>query len=108
MSKQVKPKVKKRRAYPFEFKLRAVRLLLEEGFSGPEIGRELGCSFHTVYKWAVTNGYSFANEGETGPDETDFAEEEKYRPVTMISWRDAIVWCNAYSQMSNLEPAIFI
>ena len=52
MSKQVKPKAKKRRVYPFEFKLRAVRLLLEEGFTGPEIGRELGCSFHTVYKWA--------------------------------------------------------
>ena len=50
MSKQVKSKAKKRRVYPFEFKLKAVRLLTEEGVTGPEIGRELGCSFHTVYK----------------------------------------------------------
>ena len=28
----------------------------------------------------------------------------KYEPVTNINWRDAIVWCNAYSEMRGLTP----
>ena len=50
-----------------------------------------------VYDEAVKpeNGYKFANAGQKGSDGTGSEEE----PVTMISWRDCIVWCNAYTQM---------
>jgi hypothetical protein len=32
------------------------------------------------------------------------AAEKKSCPIAYISWRDAIVWCNAYSEMSGREP----
>ncbi|MGI5086891.1 SUMF1/EgtB/PvdO family nonheme iron enzyme [Treponema denticola] len=50
-----------------------------------------------VYDWAVKaeNGYKFANEGVKGSDGTGSEDE----PVTTISWRDCIVWCNAYTQI---------
>ncbi|EMB20688.1 hypothetical protein HMPREF9723_02148 [Treponema denticola OTK] len=51
-----------------------------------------------VYDWAVKpeNGYVFANEGQKGSDGTGNDEEQ---PVTYVSWRDCIVWCNAYTEM---------
>ena len=56
-----------------------------------------------VYDWAVKaeNGYKFASAGQKGSHGTGNAEEQ---PVTMISWRDCIVWCNAYThKMNNAE-----
>ena len=60
----------------------------------------------TVYQWAITNGYNFANAGREGNDGTDGAAPtaRKYEPVTNINWRDTIVWCNAYSEMKSLTP----
>jgi formylglycine-generating enzyme required for sulfatase activity len=67
-----------------------------------------------VYDWAGSHGYSFANPGLEGHGGTYgtsgsswTAEAKKTRPVTAISWRDAIVWCNAYSEMSGKEPVYF-
>ena len=53
-----------------------------------------------VYDEAVKaeNGYKFANEGQKGSDGTGNDEEQ---PVTNISWRDCIVWCNAYTQIKQ-------
>ena len=52
-----------------------------------------------VYDWAVKaeNGYRFANEGQKGSSGSGSEEE----PVTKVSWRDCIVWCNAYTQKTN-------
>ena len=52
-----------------------------------------------VYDWAVKaeNGYTFANAGVKGKDGNGSEEE----PVTCVSWRDCIVWCNAYTQKTN-------
>ena len=49
-----------------------------------------------VYDWAVKpeHGYVFANAGVKGKDGSGSEEE----PVTTVSWRDCIVWCNAYTQ----------
>ena len=47
-----------------------------------------------VYDWAIGNGYQFANAGVKGKDGSGSEEE----PVTKVSWRDCIVWCNAYTQ----------
>ena len=47
-----------------------------------------------VYDWATGHGYTFANPGVKGSSGTG-AEDE---PVTTISWRDCIVWCNAYTE----------
>lgn len=61
-----------------------------------------------VYNWAVSNGYTFANAGSrggyynTGTQLTGvFTSGHDTDPVTTISWRDAIVWCNALTEYYN-------
>gem|GEM_PF-409566 len=52
-------------------------------------------------------GYVFQNPGQEGsagrrgraPTEHGF-----FQPVTNISWRDALVWCNAFSELENRTP----
>ncbi|GHU44176.1 hypothetical protein FACS1894190_15330 [Spirochaetia bacterium] len=65
-----------------------------------------------VYDWATANGYAFANAGIEGQGALDGtgapgAIDKTLRPVTTISWRDAIVWCNAYSEMSGKTPVYY-
>ena len=62
--------------------------------------------WHTVYTWATNNGYQFANAGREGNDGTAGAAltAAKLEPVTMVNWRDVVVWCNAYSEMSGKNP----
>ena len=52
-----------------------------------------------VYDWArqPANGYKFAHAGQKGSSGSGSEEE----PVTSVSWRDCIVWCNAYTQKMN-------
>ena len=50
-----------------------------------------------VYDWAIGNGYTFVNEGQKGSSGSGSEEE----PVTSVSWRDCVVWCNAYTQKMN-------
>jgi formylglycine-generating enzyme required for sulfatase activity len=54
----------------------------------------------TVYAWAVENGYVFQNPGRMGSkwNGIDMTGEH---PVTSVSWRDAIVWCNAATEFIN-------
>ncbi|MGI5067376.1 formylglycine-generating enzyme family protein [Treponema denticola] len=50
-----------------------------------------------VHDWAVKpeHGYVFDSAGQKGSDGTGNDEEQ---PVTYVSWRDCIVWCNAYTE----------
>jgi formylglycine-generating enzyme required for sulfatase activity len=66
--------------------------------------------WHAVRTWAGSNGYSFANEGMEGNDGTEGAAptEAKLEPVTYISWRDAVVWCNAYSEAQGRQPVYYL
>ncbi|MGI5066538.1 formylglycine-generating enzyme family protein [Treponema putidum] len=59
--------------------------------------------WHEVLTWAEGNGYIFANKGREGSHATDGAAPtaNKNHPVTMVSWRDCIVWCNAYTHKTN-------
>ncbi len=70
--------------------------------------------WHEVLTWAESNGYTFANKGLEGWDGTggggaypNYANigklptAKKNHPVIMISWRDCIVWCNAYTEMTK-------
>lgn len=77
-----------------------------------------------VYRWAVTNqrashfeerfkahelgGYSFLGDGAMGSATTlRHALHQRQEPVTEIQWLDAIVWCNALSDLEGLEPAYY-
>ena len=58
--------------------------------------------WYSVLKWNTDNGkgYVFANKGREGSAGTGAAPTDtgKKEPVTTISWRDCIVWCNAYTE----------
>jgi formylglycine-generating enzyme required for sulfatase activity/tetratricopeptide (TPR) repeat protein len=53
-----------------------------------------------VVTWATANEYFFFSSGSGSNDTVNL-------PVTGISWRDAVVWCNALSEMSGLTPAYY-
>ena len=57
--------------------------------------------WYEVRTWAESKGYVFANKGSEGKNGSEGAaptEVNKKHPVTRVSWRDCIVWCNAYTQ----------
>ena len=63
--------------------------------------------WYTVRKEAEANGYTFQNpgqEGSAGRRGREPTKEGMYQPVTMISWYDAVIWCNALSEQNNLVP----
>ena len=57
--------------------------------------------WYEVQFWAESKGYSFQNR-IAEPKESD-----ENKPISNINWRDAIVWCNAYSEKSGLEPVYY-
>lgn len=58
--------------------------------------------WNVVYKWSVKHGYTYKYRGTEGYPEKQNGESNL--PLTNVSWRDTIVWCNAYSEMSFLKP----
>ncbi|MGE5605658.1 MAG: formylglycine-generating enzyme family protein [Bacteroidota bacterium] len=68
-----------------------------------------------VYQWAtgdinmngkidggeIAGTYKIAHTGVKG---SDAVVGESNHPVTTVSWRDAMVWCNALSEMAGLTP----
>lgn len=66
--------------------------------------------WYRVYHWATTNEYgqyTFEHEGAEGDNGVIGAvptEEASRKPVTGISWVDAALWCNAFSEFEGLTP----
>lgn len=73
--------------------------------------------WYKVRVWAENNFYVFKNKGcegsntgkldqstQTFENEGAAPSSKKYHPVTAVSYRDIIVWCNAYSEMNDLSP----
>jgi formylglycine-generating enzyme required for sulfatase activity len=68
--------------------------------------------WYEIRQWAIDtargeNKYRFANAGREGQNGTAGVAptDRRYEPVTTISWRDAVVWCNAYSEKTGKTPA---
>ena len=64
-----------------------------------------------VYDWAVDSDrgsdvYTFQNSGRKGSAYGGTGMTEQH-PVTMISWRDAIIWCNALSEMTGAPAFVY-
>jgi len=57
----------------------------------------------TVKVWGEANGYMFAYDGAAG-FKANFADKQ---PVVFISWKDAVAWCNAYSENMELTPVYY-
>jgi formylglycine-generating enzyme required for sulfatase activity len=69
--------------------------------------------FETFYRlWydvrirAEARGYVFRNPGQEGSagKRGGVPTENQYLPVTAVSWYDAIVWCNALSELVGKTP----
>ena len=62
--------------------------------------------YQKVYAWATANGYNF-NDGCNGATYEDCLPPERdggKHPVTNIEWLDTLVFANALSEMSRLQP----
>jgi len=62
--------------------------------------------WHAVRTWATNNGYVIVNAGREGSNGTIGAvpTTAKFHPVSSVNWRDALVWCNAYSELAGKTP----
>ena len=66
--------------------------------------------WYAVRQWAEDNGYNFENPGQEGSDGTPGdapTAAGRHQPVVRVSWRDAVVWLNAYSEMEELTPVYY-
>ena len=74
-------------------------------------------TWYAVLQWAKSNGYTIVNEGVEGVyggvenenNMSDPGSDPKLveMPVLRITWRDAMVWCNALSEMCGLTPVYY-
>jgi formylglycine-generating enzyme required for sulfatase activity len=66
--------------------------------------------WYGVKYWAEGHGYIFINPGRQGGDTngTNDPVGTNRHPVTNISWRDAVVWCNAYSEVKGKTPYYYL
>ncbi|MCE5300678.1 MAG: formylglycine-generating enzyme family protein [Spirochaetia bacterium] len=61
--------------------------------------------WYVVKAWAEKNGYSFELDGQDKRfNARELPLKDSPNPALGMEWRDAIVWCNAYSQMMKLKP----
>lgn len=73
-------------------------------------------TWYEVLTWAEDNGYTIVNKGVEGmyggpgdekcmnPNGEGAEPKLVEMPVTSLTWRDAMVWCNALSEIQNLKP----
>ena len=54
--------------------------------------------WQSVYSWATSAGYGFANNG---------AGKALNHPVQTVDWYDTVKWCNARSQQAGLTPVYY-
>ncbi|MGN0739520.1 MAG: formylglycine-generating enzyme family protein [Treponema sp.] len=66
--------------------------------------------WYIVRNYAEERGYVFQNpgqEGAYGRRGKAPTKEGAYQPVTMVSWYDIVVWCNALSEMMGRTPCYY-
>ncbi len=61
--------------------------------------------WYAVRSWAQQNGYDITTglEGSKGKPHAPPTEASQ-EPVTCVNWRNAVIWCNALSEMEGKEP----
>lgn len=81
-------------------------------------GRNVTLSKYTIGKYEVTvklwdEVYLWAKENDYAFDFDDDGHEEnpppENHPITKVSWRDCIVWCNAYTELTygNTDHCVY-
>jgi formylglycine-generating enzyme required for sulfatase activity len=61
--------------------------------------------WYAVRNWATSNGYTFANLGKEGHNGSagTAPTAANQEPVTLVNWRDAMVWMNALTEYYNIQ-----
>ena len=65
---------RKRRTFDKEFKLEAVKMVLEQGLSRAEVGRKLGVDYNSICNWVKS---SQENQASTSGGTTTLSEDQK-------------------------------
>ena len=68
-----------------------------------------------VWRWAVSNqycfglepGYVFDQDGDMGSMKLGSRPHDAAEPVTCITWHDAVLWCNALSELEGRTPCYY-
>ncbi len=72
---------RKRTVFPKEFKLEAVRLVVERGMSAAQVARDLGISPEYVYRWKKEfkedPAFSFPGHGNVSGDQAELRRLQK-------------------------------
>ena len=69
--------------------------------------------YFSVRDWANDNGYNIVGEGRCGSEPEDgklpeyYGTQKRCYPASYIDWLDAVVWCNAYSEIDGREPVYY-
>lgn len=66
--------------------------------------------WNRVRAWALDKGYAFNYPGDMGSMRIARDSAEVFtsgEPVTNLSWYDAVVWCNALSELMGTQPVYF-
>ena len=77
--------------------------------------------WYDVFLWALENGYSFDRAGVAGSHGAKEIDQglgrplkpapldinTQYHPVTQVTWRDVIVWCNAKNEKEGLDAVYY-
>jgi transposase len=73
--------IKKRKSYDKEFKISAVKLVLESGRSVEKIASDLGISSNTLFNWKKQymedNQNAFPGKGNMKPEEAELRRKDK-------------------------------
>jgi len=72
---------RKRTVYPREFKLEAVRLILEKGMTGAQVARDLGVNPELIYRWKREfqhdPAFAFPGQGNVPADQAELKRLQK-------------------------------
>jgi outer membrane protein assembly factor BamB/formylglycine-generating enzyme required for sulfatase activity len=77
------------------------------------IGKVSYALWRNIYSWSNRNQtgiyppYVYDRDGDMGNMATLQPSVSAQEPVTDITWLDALLWCNAYSEHSGLKPLFY-
>ena len=60
-----------------------------------------------VASWAEANGYEFDPRTKKAKKGPSWSPSPDTHPMNMVSWYDAVKWCNARSEMEGRTPAYY-
>ena len=60
-----------------------------------------------VAAWAEKNGYEFSKETTKAQRGASWSVDPSLHPMNMVTWYDAVKWCNARSEMEGRTPVYY-